>query len=108
MSENTLHTPRILFDDSPRVRRNNPATSHEAADHNNVKHSIGLVLDILRVKPLADFEIENIARFIGASYTGQRLRTARAALVEKGLVENTGIYRLTINGRRATVWDVKR
>lgn len=106
MSENTLHTPRILFDDSPRVRRNNPATSHEAADHNNVKHSIGLVLDILRGGPLADFEIETVAINRGWTYTGQRLRTARAALVEKGLVEKSGIYRLTVNGRRSIVWAV--
>jgi len=41
----------------------------------------------------------------GLHFTGQRLRTARAALVAMGLVEASGIYRLTENNRRAIVWQ---
>lgn len=103
-------TTTPLFDlavgiDSPRARKADPVTSHEAADHNDVHRSIGLVLDILRGGPLTDFEIEAAASFPrGEKYTAQRLRTARAALVERGLVEESGIYRLTPHGRRAVVW----
>lgn len=36
----------------------------------------------------------------------QRIRTARSALVERGLVRMAGYYRLTSSGRRAQVWEV--
>jgi len=102
----TESRPTILWDDSPRVRRTDPLTSHEAADTNDTARSIGLVLDILRVEPLADHEIATLAAARGSRFTGQRLRTARAALVEQGRVEATGIFRLTEHGRRAQVWQV--
>jgi hypothetical protein len=72
--------------DTPRARRGDPVTSHEAADTNDVSRSIGLVLDILRTSrlPLTDEEIEFQAVFGRASeFTGQRLRTARKALVRQ-------------------------
>ena len=94
-------------DDSPRARRSDPITSHESADTNDVSKSIGWVLGILREKgPLADFQIENFSKLRKLHFTGQRLRTARAALVRKGLVESTGIYRMTRNNRRAIVWQL--
>jgi hypothetical protein len=96
-------------EDSPRARRTDPHTSHEAADSNDVTKSIGLVLRILKNHgPLADHEIEEQARRLlyGWSFTGQRLRTARKALVRKGLVEASGLYRLTENNRRAIVWQL--
>jgi hypothetical protein len=95
-----------LWNDTARVRRTDPITSHEAADTNNTARSIGMVLDILQSEPLADHEIETLAAARGSQFTGQRLRTARAALVEQGRVEATGIYRLTMYGRRANVWQV--
>jgi hypothetical protein len=95
-----------LWGDSPRVRRTDPITSHEAADTNDTARSIGLVLDILRTCPMADHEIESVAESRGSKFTGQRLRTARAALVEKGLVEATGEIRFTGHGRRTKVWGV--
>ena len=94
-----------LWDDSARAKRNNPVTSHEAADLNDTTRSIGLVLDLLREKAMTDFELEAVSRARGEKYTGQRLRTARAALVEKGRVEKSGIYRMTDNNRRAVVWQ---
>ena len=98
----------LFGDDSPRARRSDPHTSHEAADTNDVSKSIGLVLDILREKgPLADHEIEFHAVFDRhEQFTGQRLRSARAALVELGKVEQSGLYRLTRSNRRAIVWQV--
>ena len=108
MSTRILHRPLVgeLWGDSPRAKKSNPVTSHEAADMNDVHRSIGLVLDILRAGPLTDFEIEAAASDRGERYTVQRLRTARAALVERGLVEESGIYRLTPHNRRAVVWAV--
>lgn len=106
MSNNIVEQPPMIWpDDSPRVRRSDPLTSHEAADHNDVEKSIGLVLSTLKAfGPSADHEL---VQFLGHSgFTPQRLRTARAALVERGLVEESGIYRLTPHGRRAIVWSV--
>ena len=94
----------IFGDDSPRVRRTDPVTSHESADLTNVSKSIGWVLQTLARKSLADHELVGLAEMHGLHFTGQRLRTARAALVGMGLVEASGIYRLTENNRRAIVW----
>lgn len=104
----TVQRPTVgeLFGDSPRVRRTDPSTSHEAADTNDVQKSIGLVYDILQLEPLADHEIAAVALGRGSQFTGQRLRTARAALVERGLVEATGVYRMTMYRRRAQVWQL--
>jgi hypothetical protein len=95
-----------LWNDTARVRRTDPITSHEAADTNNTARSIGLVLDILQLEPLADHEVAAVALGRGSRLSGQRLRSARATLVEQGRVEATGIYRLTMYGHRANVWQV--
>jgi hypothetical protein len=95
-----------LWNDTARVRRTDPITSHEAADTNNTARSIGLVLDILQLEPLADHEVAAVALGRGSELTGSRLRTARATLVQRGLVEATGIYRMTMHRRRANVWQV--
>lgn len=102
-----LAVPMILPNrDIPRTRRSDPPTSHEAADTNNIHASIGLVLAALTdLGPLADHEL--VAR-LATSFTEQRLRSARAALVEMGLVEFSGFYRLTANNRRARVWQSTR
>jgi hypothetical protein len=70
--------------DTPRARRTDPVTSHEAADTSDVSRSIGLVLDILlnSAEPLTDEQIEYVAVVErNETFTGQRLRTARNALV---------------------------
>ena len=95
----------VLRDDTPRARRSDPTTSHEAADTNDTDKSIGLVLSALKgFGPSADHEL--VQMLASSGFTPQRLRTARAALVERGLVEESGIYRLTSHGRRAIVWRV--
>lgn len=98
--------PIIYPDDTARARRTDPVTSHEAADHNDTEKSIGLVLSALKsFGPSADHEL---VQMLGQSgFTPQRLRTARAALVERGLVEESGIYRLTAHNRRAIVWTIR-
>ena len=108
---NTNTVPAILPDDSPRARRTDPSTSHESADSNNVT---GARLEVfaLMSEPLADHELvakhAEVQALVGepVTYTPQRLRTARAELTESGLVEFTGMYRLTHTGRRAQVWAV--
>lgn len=107
MSIETLPPPvhSVFGDDTARVRKSDPLTSHEAADLNDVESSIGLVLASLRgFGPSADHELVQMLSTSG--FTPQRLRTARAALVERGLVEQSGIYRLTAHNRRAVVWQV--
>jgi hypothetical protein len=110
-------TSLALFDlgvgfDSPRTRRDDPATSHEAADSNNVVDSRAQVLAILRmVGPLADHEMvdqyDRLAARIGVHYTPQRLRSARAELVRDGLVTlYTKREATTRTGRRAQVWAI--
>ena len=91
-------------DDTARARRSDPITSHEASDLNDVESSIGLVLSSLRgFGPSADHELVQMLSQSG--FTPQRLRTARAALAERGLVEPSGMYRLTAHNRRAVVWS---
>jgi hypothetical protein len=108
MSTATINPPMvhsIFGGDSPRARRGDPSTSHEAADLTNVSKSIGWVLATLVRGPLADHELVLMATACGLPFTGQRLRTARHALVEKGLIEESGIYRMTQSNRRAIVWQ---
>jgi len=95
----------IFGDDSPRVRRSDPVTSHESADLTNVSKSIGWVLDAIARGPLADHELVLLAAGLRMPYTPQRLRTARAALVQAGLVEPSGEFKLTQHNRRAIVWQ---
>lgn len=98
--------------DTARVRRSDPATSHEAADSNDIQGARVEVLWYLQIEPLADHEL--IERYDidtrwddSKHYTPQRLRTARKELVDAGRVEATGIYRLTATGGKANVWQIK-
>lgn len=107
--------PQILPDDSPRVRKPDPITSHEAADSTfgKVAASREEVWHLLFIHGLlADHELvaahsTSMARFGSEPlYSPSRLRSARAELVEAGKVEFSGIYRLTPSGRRTQVWQV--
>lgn len=108
----SMDVPMIFPDDTARTRRSDPITSHEAADSNDVHGSKAYVLALLRhYGPQADFEIEEahrheLGQFDVPLYSPSRLRTARSALVNEGLVEFTGMYHLTDSGRRARVWQV--
>jgi hypothetical protein len=101
-------TVPMVWPGRPNVRLADPVTSHEAADLSDEEKSIGLVLSILKANPggLADHQVEAIAVERGEKFSGQRLRTARAALVERGLVEDTDRKIRTPKNRRTTVWAV--
>lgn len=87
------------------ARRTDPDTSHEAAA--SVARGSGeWVLGVLsRGRCLSDEQIETFARAEGKAWTGQRLRTARSALVSAGLVEaDPEKYGQTASGRRCRLW----
>lgn len=93
----------LLEDDSPRVRRTDPETAHEAADSNDVHGSqVAVTLTLASNGPLADHEL--VARI--PFYSPSRVRTARHELLIDGLVTDAGYYHLTATGRRATVWSL--
>lgn len=95
--------------DTPRARRRDLITSHEAADTNDVTRSLGLVLHILNtaLEPITDEEIETRAVVgHGSQFTGQRLRTARRHLVRMALVERAEQVGRTSHGRRSAKWQV--
>ena len=95
-------TRTIFPDDTARVRKSDPVTSHEAADSNQVALSQAAVLTIFRTsEPLADFELQD--RLAGR-WSPERIRTARHELSEAGVLTFTGYYHLTPRGRRAQVW----
>lgn len=96
-----------------RSRSTDPVTSVDAGRSVNVAHSQQYVRDTLDVfGPFADHELVEFyeADSSGQKYYGkfspQRLRSARAELVEQGRVEFSGIYGLTLSGRKARVWQV--
>ncbi len=97
----------MLFEtfDSPRARRTDPDTSHEAADRNDTAGSRRAVLLIMQAyrRQLTDHEIETIHTEAGGHYTGQRLRTARHELVDKGEVVHDG-WKLGPSGYRTRLW----
>lgn len=104
-----------LNGDGPRVHRNDPVTSHEAADSNDTTASQQFVSDMLWLHgPLADHELVDLSEREFTYNPGQprwsesRLRSARHELTSRGLVEDTGYYHLTPSGRRAKVWQVTR
>lgn len=112
VTNDTTLPPPLWPDDSPRARRTDYETSHEAADTNDVEGSRAEVLTILDAGPQDDFQIweahdRAVHRFGGPRYTPQRLRTARSELVREGRVEFTGIYHLSPSNRRTRVWNVK-
>lgn len=99
---------------APLARATDPITSDEAAETVDVAGSQARVLDLLdRFGPLADFELVAAADMFasdGFDYSPQRLRTARHELVEQGLVEDAGFYRVRPRSRRPLrhhVWQVK-
>ena len=96
--------PTIFPDDTARVRESSPATSHEAADTNNVPGSHRDVLWVLRCYgPKAQFEAE---RKLQGFWSPSRVRSAFSELEALGKVKRTDQFRLTPSGRRAQVWSL--
>lgn len=99
---------------TPRSRGTDPVTSVDAGRSVNQAFSQDYVRQTLAVfGPFADHELVEfhsvdtfgLKRF--GRFSPQRLRSARAELVEAGVVEMVdGVFRLTDSGRRAHVWRV--
>jgi hypothetical protein len=108
-------TPAIhaaIGEDSPRARRSDPETSHEAADSNDLNGSQAWVLHLIRTYgPLDDVtlcdehEVALDRNDDVTPWTDQRIRSARHELVERGLVEWAGIWKIRPGHRRARVWQ---
>lgn len=96
---------RTIFpDDAARVRESDPPTSHRAADSNDTAASRTWVMfNLIEHGPQAQFELERLAAGL---WSPSRVRTAVHELVERGLVESMGIYRLTPSGRQALIWQI--
>ena len=106
MTNTTIPTATPIYD-ALRARTTDPATSHEAAARASVRASQQYVLRILRdYGACADFHISNIARKHRVTWSETRLRTARAELVRKGYVVDTGNTLPTPSGRRSTICSI--
>lgn len=94
-----------------RSRSTDPTTSVDAGRSVDLGHSQGYVWDTLSVfGPFADHELaefyegDRSGRAMYGQFTAQRLRSARAELVEQGRVEFTGEVCKTPSGRDARIW----
>ena len=103
-----------MFTNNPtRARNTDPETSHAAVTPHRLAESQWAVLEHLEGGPMTDHELIDFhdwhtTMFIRwPRFTDQRIRSARAELVEMGLVEFSGEYRETPSGRRAKVWQVR-
>jgi len=95
------------------ARTRDPETSHEAAQSADMCASEAEVMRVLHTHGCGtDDRIYNLSAPVHEwhsariFYTPQRLRTARHALVLRGLVEWTGETTLLPSGRRARVWRI--
>ncbi len=95
----------VLADDAARARATDPDTSHEAAASvTNVTALQQLILDRL-LWPRTDEELVRQVQQSGFKATPQSVRSRRAELVKRGLVEASGDYGETVTGRRARKWQ---
>ena len=90
------------------ARVTDPFTSHHAADtisKDAREASERFVLDVLADRgPLTDEMILHVATMNAEPWSPSRIRTARKQLVDKGLVEDSGIKARTDSGRLAIEW----
>lgn len=103
----------MALDGIARSRSTDPTTSVDAGRSVNVAHSQAYVhVTLALMEKLADHELvtfheqDTEGHVAWGKFSPQRLRSARAELVEQGVIEFSGIYRLTDSGRRARVWQV--
>lgn len=92
------------------ARPTDPGTSHAAASSITAEAheaSERFVLNALTSRgPLTDEMLVHVAQMHGEKWSPSRIRTARAQLVRKGLVEDSGLKALTDSGRKAIEWMV--
>lgn len=95
-----------LVPEKARARRQDPWTSHVAAAGVDVTRSQGIVLMAFMRGPATDDElIDRIEHYWPEiRITPQSVRSRRAELVRKKLVEDTGEVGVTRNGGPSKVW----
>lgn len=102
-----MNSQTSLFDEA-RARHSDPDTSHEAAASvRNIRESQQHILELLRrYGPLTDERLgfRHRAVFVGKFMSPSGIRTRRAELVAKGLVEWTGRKIKMSTGRMAREW----
>lgn len=107
------HTALVADTGGPRARLTHPDTSHQAADGSDLPGSqlvVEALLNYAGPAGLTDEELFEGSRadwviaLTGHRYSPSRLRTARAELVEEGVVEDARIVRFTEFGRLSKVW----
>lgn len=101
----------MVMDGVARSRSTDPVTSVEAGRSVNVAHSQQYVRDTLEVfGPFADHELvefyaaDSSGQRMYGRFSPQRLRSARAELVEQGRVEFADELCKTPSGRTARIW----
>lgn len=98
--------PILYMRDTPRVHRNDPLTSHAAADSNDVPRSHKLVNDLFKShRWLAQFEAEAL---LAGQLSPSRVRTAFTELEEAGELSRTDMTMPTPYGRTAQLWEATK
>lgn len=93
----------------PKARKNDPATSHEAADSvADVTATQSYIVKVLNKKPRNDHElIEAYRQYKTAPRASESgIRSRRAELVKAGVVTDTGKRVVLPSGRRSIVWGL--
>jgi len=100
-----MNSQTSLFDEA-RARRTDPDTSHEAAASVwNIRTSQVAVLGMLRkYGPATDEQLISDMKRCPLYMSPSGIRTRRAELVAKGLVEYAGYKQVISTGRQARVW----
>lgn len=103
----------VLDGVEPRARVKDPVTSVDAARSVDLKGSQAEVLWLFELveaegsSGIADHELVMLAQTRGSTFTAQRIRSARAELAKKGLLEHKpGDYVESPTGHPARVWTL--
>jgi len=84
------------------VRANDPVTSQWAADSiADAFPSQAEVLSAIRRSGRSNFTLADVERFTSGVLSPSRARTAVRELQDKGLIEETGQFEVTVSGRKA-------
>jgi hypothetical protein len=102
----TQSSDQLTLVPKARARREDPWTSHLAADGVDVTKGQAIVLMAFMRGPATDDElVDRIAHYWPEiQITPQSVRSRRAELVRKKMVEDSGEVGVTHNGGRSKVW----
>ena len=104
------HAPQIFPDDTARVRKADPLTSHLAADSisktGQLDSQAHVLLDLRLYGSSAAWQIEERSELRSNRFSPSRLRTALKELVESGRVVRSAVDGLTPRGRSCARYEV--